>query len=105
MTPEVATRLKEITVDPKTVMLAKKVAAAPARPSSALIPGIWRYAITVEMGPNKMAMENTTEVKEEAGAWQITDTTKMPQGVAQSRYGFPMPLGSPAAAASCRCAG
>ena len=85
MTPEVAQRLKEITVDPKTVVLAPKAVAPPAKVTGTLAPGTWRYAIAMEMGPNKMSMETSTEVKEDAAGWLVTDTTKTPQGTATDK--------------------
>ncbi len=87
MTPEVAKRLAEITVDPKTVELPKRAAAAPTlpKPAAPLAAGLARYAVTMERGPNKMAMEVATEVKEDAGAWLVTDTMKGPQGTATDR--------------------
>src|SRR5207302_5932369 len=87
MTPEVSKRLAEITVDPKTVELPKRAAAAPTlpRPAASLAPGVARYAVTMERAGNKMAMEVSTEVKEDSGAWQVTDTMKGPQGEATDR--------------------
>ena len=82
MTPEVAQRLKEITVDPKTVTLAPKIVAPKAEVTGTLTPGTWRYAVSMVMGENTMAMETTTEVKEEGAGFTITDTVKTPQGTA-----------------------
>jgi hypothetical protein len=82
MSPEVAQRLKEITVDPKTVTLAKKALPPPAKVTGTLTPGTWRYAIAMVMGTNTMAMETSTEVKEDAAGWVVTDTVKTPQGTA-----------------------
>src|SRR5580658_1374180 len=53
MTPEVATRLKEITVDPKTVVLARKIdAASVTAPTIAapLQPALYKYKVTIQMG-------------------------------------------------------
>jgi dienelactone hydrolase len=85
MTPEVAQRLKEITVDPKTVTLAPKIVAPKAVVTGTLTPGTWRYAVAMVMGANTMAMETTTEVKEDAAGWTITDTVKTPQGTATDK--------------------
>jgi hypothetical protein len=85
MTPEVAQRLKEISVDPKSVTLAPRVLAPPAKPTGTLAPGTWRYAISMVMGANTMNMETTTEVKQDAAGWVITDTVKTPQGTAVDR--------------------
>ncbi|KAA0250520.1 MAG: S9 family peptidase [Acidobacteria bacterium] len=84
-TPEVVARLKEITVDPKTVVLAKKVdAAAVSVPKAVadLAPASLGYAGTIEAGGQSMAMSVTRVVKEEGGAWVVTDTAKMPMGEA-----------------------
>jgi len=86
MTPEVATRLKEITVDPKTVVLAKKVEAASVgspKPTAALQPGTYKYQAKIEMGGQSMALNFTTEIKEQNGGWTVTDrmTTPMGEGV------------------------
>ncbi len=82
-TPEVAERLKEITVDPKTVVLAKKINAgsigAP-KPTVDLQPGSYHYQAKVEMGANSMALKIATSIKEENGAWTVTDVTETPMG-------------------------
>jgi len=76
----VAKRLAEITVDPKTVELPSERRQRPRFQAAApLAAGLARYAVTMEMGPNKMAMEVATEVKEDAVAWLVTDTMKGPQ--------------------------
>ena len=90
MTPEVAQRLKEITVDPKTVVLAPTVLApkalAPtAKVTGTLTPGTWRYALAMELGGNKMSMETATEVRQDAAGWVVTDTIKTSQGTATDR--------------------
>lgn len=84
-TPEVVARLKEITVDPKTVVLAKKVDAATVSVPKAvadLAPASLGYAGTIEAGGQSMAMSVSRVVKEEGGAWVVTDTAKMPMGEA-----------------------
>ncbi len=83
MTPEVEKRLTEITVDPKTVVLTKKVdpskVGAP-KPVADLAAGTSNYAVKIEMGGKSIAMSQSTSIKEEGGAWVITDTAKTPQG-------------------------
>ena len=82
-TPEVVARLAEITVDPKTVVLAKKVDAASVRVPKAvadMAPGTQSYAGTIEAGGQSMAMTVTRVVKEDGGAWVVTDTAKGPMG-------------------------
>ncbi len=83
VTDEVATRLKEITVDAKTVALAKKVDAASVgapKPAAALKPGSYKYQARIQAGTQSLALETTTEIKEEGGAWTVTDTAKSPIG-------------------------
>ena len=83
--PEVVQRLKEITVDPKTVVLAKKVDPATVgvpKPASDLTPGVLKFQASMKMGTNEMKLSLATEVKEEGGAWKITDTMMGPMGQA-----------------------
>lgn len=82
-TPEVVARLKEITVDPKTVTLAKKVDAAAVgapKPGADLSAGTWAYAGSISAGGQSMQISSTRVVKEDGGAWVVTDTVKMPMG-------------------------
>jgi dienelactone hydrolase len=84
-TPEVVARLKEITVDPKTVVLAKKVdtaAVGAPKPAADLAAGTLSYAGTIAAGPQTMQISSTQVVKEEGNTWVVTDTTKMPMGEA-----------------------
>jgi dipeptidyl aminopeptidase/acylaminoacyl peptidase len=85
MTPEVAQRLNEITVDPKTVVVARKVEAASVgvpKLAAALQPGTYKYKATLQMGTQSMALGMATEVKEENGAWTVTDRMQTPMGEA-----------------------
>ena len=88
LTPEIAAREREIRVDPKTVMLAKKVDAAtvsaPA-PVADLQPGTRRYQSTIAMGGQSMTLEVTREIAEENGRWVVTDTMKTPMGEGKER--------------------
>jgi dipeptidyl aminopeptidase/acylaminoacyl peptidase len=82
-TPEVMTRLKEITVDPKTVVLAPKVdPAAVGAPSVAagLPAGSYKYAARVQMGERTMDLGVTTAIEEAEGGWKITETVTTPMG-------------------------
>ncbi|HEX8491275.1 MAG TPA: alpha/beta fold hydrolase [Pyrinomonadaceae bacterium] len=88
MTPEVATRLKEITVDVKTVELKKKVEAAAVgvpKPAVDLRPGTLSYKASIEVGGQTIPLTVTSEVKEEGGAWVITESAKMPMGEVTDR--------------------
>lgn len=84
MTPEVTNRLKEITVDIKTVELAKKVDAASItvpKVSTSLKPMTANYKGTLEVSGQTIPFTVTTEVKDENGMWAITDTAQMPMGL------------------------
>ncbi len=70
-TPEVVARLKEITVDPKTVVLAKKVdASAVGVPKLAmdLQPGTYKYQAKIETGGQQIAISVSTTITEDGGA-------------------------------------
>lgn len=80
MTPEVAQRLKEITVDVKTVEVKKKVDAAAVgtpKPAVDLRPGTQNYTARIEAGGQTIPLTVTTEIKEENGAWVVTETAKI----------------------------
>jgi dipeptidyl aminopeptidase/acylaminoacyl peptidase len=82
-TPEVVKRLAEITVDPKTVALAKKVDAAAVgapKPAVDLKPSTSKFQINIAMGAQQMKMSLTTTIKEENGAWLAVDTMETPMG-------------------------
>ena len=83
MTPEVATRLKEITVDPTTVALTKKVDTASVgtpKPAVDLTPSTATFKATIAVNGQTIPMDITSTVKEEAGAWVASDTAKTPMG-------------------------
>jgi dipeptidyl aminopeptidase/acylaminoacyl peptidase len=85
MTPEVAKRVGEITVDPVTVVLASKVdPASVSVPKVAfpLTPGRFEYAARIEAGPKKLDVKIATEIKEDADGWSVTDTMASPMGEA-----------------------
>jgi hypothetical protein len=84
-TPEVVARLKEISVDPKTVVLAKKVDAAAVgapKPVADLSAGSSSYQGTISAGGQSMSISLSRTIKEEGGTWVITDSTKLPMGEA-----------------------
>jgi len=84
-TPEVTKRLAEIMVDPKTVTLSKKVEAAAVgvpKPATELKPGTYKYQAKVAMGGQEMALKLSTSIKEENGAWTVTDSMETPMGTA-----------------------
>ncbi len=82
-TPEVMARLKEITVDPKTVVLARKVDPASVgapKPAAMLTPGSYKYSVKVKLGEQSMSLSQTTEVKKEADGWSVVQTANTPMG-------------------------
>src|SRR5262245_46152667 len=84
-TAEVAARLKEITVDVKTVERPKRIEAASVgapKPATDLSPGKLSYQGKFEFAGQSMPFNLTTEVKEEGGAWQVTESANMPRGEA-----------------------
>lgn len=84
-TPEVVARLKEVTVDPKTVVLAKKVDAnsvgAP-RPAVDLQPGTYKYKAKISFGGQEMSADMSTTVTEENGKWIATGSMQSAMGEA-----------------------
>lgn len=82
MTKEAATRLKEITVDVKTVTLAKKVEANASAPQTAsdLKAATFNYKASIVAGPQTIPVTTTTEIKESGGSWVATDTADTPFG-------------------------
>lgn len=82
MTAEVTARLKELTVDPKTVVLTKKteVAAAAPKPAAELRPGTTKQQVKIEAGGQVIPMSITRTIEEKDGAWVITETAKTPMG-------------------------
>jgi dipeptidyl aminopeptidase/acylaminoacyl peptidase len=82
MTPEVTQRLKEITVDPKTVTLPKEITSVSDIPKPAvdLRPGTYNYKATIALGPQQIPLTLKTDIKEENGAWIVYETAQTPQG-------------------------
>lgn len=83
MKPEVATRLKEITVDVKTVEMPKRVdaaAVATPKPATDLQPFKASYQVKIEMGGQTIPLSVTNEVKEENGRWVASELAKGPMG-------------------------
>jgi dienelactone hydrolase len=85
MTPEVATRLKEIMVDPKTVTLQKPIDSASVgvpKIAAPITPGSATYAVTLAVNGQQMQMSASTEIKAEGSDIVITDRAKTPMGEA-----------------------
>jgi dipeptidyl aminopeptidase/acylaminoacyl peptidase len=87
--PDVSARLKVLTVDPKTVTLTKKVdpaAAGVPKPATELRTGTSNYAVSLEMGGQKMAMTAASEIKkQDDGTWLAVETMNTPMGAAVDR--------------------
>ncbi len=83
-TPEVVARLAEITVDPKTVVVTKRVEAANGgpKPMAELQPGVYKYQLKLAVGGQQLSLNLTTTIKEENGAWTATDVMETPAGPA-----------------------
>jgi dipeptidyl aminopeptidase/acylaminoacyl peptidase len=82
-TPEVVARLKEVTVDPKTVVLAKKVdpnSVGAPKPAVDLQPGTYKYKATVAAGGQTIPLSVSTVITEDGGAWTATDVVDTPNG-------------------------
>ena len=82
-TPEVSARLKEITVDPKTVVLSKAVDAAAVgvpKVTGSLHAGSSSYQGKIEAGGQTIPMSITQTIEEKGGAWVVTGAAKMPMG-------------------------
>ena len=82
MPADVAQRLKEITVDPKTVTLPKRVetSSAAPKPSVDLRPGTSNYQASIALGGQNIPLTVKTEIKEENGSWTVNETALTPQG-------------------------
>jgi dipeptidyl aminopeptidase/acylaminoacyl peptidase len=84
-TPEVTARLAEITVDPKTVVLAKKADLASVgvpQPEAELVAGTETYQGKIEAGGQTMPLTMTSTVKEDGATWVVTENAKLPMGEA-----------------------
>lgn len=80
---EAVKRLAEITVDPKSVVLAKKMdpkSVGTPKVAADLKPGTYNYKVTIAMGSQQVPLKMSTTIKEEGGAWIQADTTDTPQG-------------------------
>jgi dipeptidyl aminopeptidase/acylaminoacyl peptidase len=85
-TPEAVARLKEITVDPKSVVLAKKVdpnSVGVPKPTSDLKPGTWKYKAKIAAGGQEIPLSMVSTIKEEGGGWTAVNTLQGPMGEIQ----------------------
>ena len=84
-TPETTARLAEITVDPKTVVLAKKVDAATVgipKPTFDLQPGTYKYKETIDVGGQQITLSLSTTIASGADGWTANDLVDTPAGQA-----------------------
>jgi hypothetical protein len=84
-TPEATQRLAEISVDPKTVTVAKKVDAGAVglpKPAVDLSPGTYKYKALIAAGAQQIPLKISTTIKEDSGAWTAVDTMEGPMGQA-----------------------
>ena len=82
MTPEVTQRLKEITVDPKSVTMPKMMSSTSEAPKPAvdLRPGTYNYKASIAIQGQEIPLTLKTDIKEENGAWTVNETAQTPQG-------------------------
>jgi hypothetical protein len=84
-TPEVVSRIKEITVDPKTVVLSKKLdpsAVGAPKPAVDLQAGSYKYQSKIALGAQTLSLNVSGTIKEENGGWTVTEVTDTPAGPA-----------------------
>jgi len=82
MTPEVATRLKEITVDPKSVVVTAPAAASVELPKvvAPLTPGTSKWTAKLKVGEQLIDATVTVDVKESAEGWVVSHVMSSPAG-------------------------
>jgi dipeptidyl aminopeptidase/acylaminoacyl peptidase len=81
--PEVEARLKEITVDPKTVVISKTLDPSTVGVPKAvadLTPGTYRYEAKLSMGAQQMALQLSTTIADAGGAWTALENLDTPMG-------------------------
>lgn len=84
-TTEVAARLKEISVDPKTVVVTKIVEAGAVgvpKPAIELQAATYHYQLTVTAGGQQIKMKLATSVVDAGDSWKAVDAMETPQGMA-----------------------
>lgn len=84
-TQEVTERLKEITVDPKTVTISHVIESAKVgtpKPVVDLSEGTYNYDAKMAMAGQQMDLKMSTIIKQENGAWTATETMQTPMGPA-----------------------
>ena len=82
-TPEATQRLAEINVDPKTVVVTKRLDTGSVglpKPAVDLSPGTYKYKGKIAGGAQEIPLSVSTTVQEESGAWKAVDTVESPRG-------------------------
>jgi dipeptidyl aminopeptidase/acylaminoacyl peptidase len=82
-TPEVTARLREITVDPKTVVISKIVDESTVgvpKVTADLKPGTYKYAAKLAMGGQQMALQLSTTIQDGDGVWTVVENVDTPMG-------------------------
>lgn len=84
MKPELAQRLEEITVNPQSLSLAKKIQVAALKEmpklTADLTAGTYTYTVNLEMQGQQIPMTMTRTIKEEDGKWVVRDVANTGQG-------------------------
>lgn len=83
MTPEVEVRLKEITIDVKTVALPKKMEPASAsapKPVTDLHAGTLNYKASISFGEQSIPITVKSEIKDSGDSWIASEAVTTPQG-------------------------
>jgi dipeptidyl aminopeptidase/acylaminoacyl peptidase len=83
--PESVARLKEIIVDPKTVVLAKKLDAGAVglpKPAIDLQPGVYHYQVKIEVRGQQMNLKLSTTIQDSGASWTFIDQMETPGGTA-----------------------
>lgn len=83
--PDVVARLREITVDPKSVQLTAEIDPSQVgipKPDRDLTPGISKYKATLQAGGQSMPLQVSSEIKDQSSTWLATDSMGGPMGTA-----------------------
>jgi dipeptidyl aminopeptidase/acylaminoacyl peptidase len=83
--PESVARLKEIIVDPKTVVLAKKLDAGAVglpKPAIDLQPGVYHYQVKIEVRGQQMNLKLSTTIQDSGASWTVIDQMETAGGTA-----------------------
>jgi dipeptidyl aminopeptidase/acylaminoacyl peptidase len=81
-TPETMKRLKEITVDPATVVMPKMVEAPTGAPTviGGLPPGQYKHKGNIKAGEVSLDLSILTTIQKTTDGWEVTETTTLPSG-------------------------